>query len=59
MVERVEIEIEGRQFSLEAGRVARQTDGAVSVRYGDTVVLVTAVATRHPREGIDFLQCRK
>ena len=55
MVERVEIEIEGRQFSLEAGRVARQTDGAVSVRYGDTVVLVTAVATRHPREGIDFL----
>ena len=55
MIERVEIEIEGRQFSLEAGRVARQTDGAVSVRYGDTVVLVTAVATRHPREGIDFL----
>ncbi|MEE9123477.1 MAG: polyribonucleotide nucleotidyltransferase [candidate division NC10 bacterium] len=55
MVERVEIEIEGRQLSLEAGRVARQTDGAVSVRYGDTVVLVTAVATRHPREGIDFL----
>ena len=55
MVERVEIEIEGRQFSLEAGRVARQTDGAVSVRYGDTVVLVTAVATKHPREGIDFL----
>ena len=55
MVERVEIEIEGRQLSLEAGRVARQTDGAVSVRYGDTVVLVTAVATKHPREGIDFL----
>ena len=55
MVERVEIEIEGRQFSLEAGRVARQTDGAVSVRSGDTVVLVTAVATKHPREGIDFL----
>jgi polyribonucleotide nucleotidyltransferase len=54
MAERVEIEIEGRRFSLEAGRVARQTDGAVLVQYGDTVVLVTAVAAKHPREGIDF-----
>lgn len=54
MAERVEIEIEGRQFSLEAGRVARQSDGAVWVTYGDTVVLVTAVAAKLPREGIDF-----
>lgn len=54
MAERVEIEIEGRQFSLEAGRVARQSDGAVWVTYGDTVVLVTAVAAKRPREGIDF-----
>ncbi|MFQ5848087.1 MAG: polyribonucleotide nucleotidyltransferase [Candidatus Methylomirabilales bacterium] len=54
MVERLEIEIGGRPFSLEAGRVARQADGAVWVRCGDTVVLVTAVAAKHPREGIDF-----
>lgn len=54
MGERVQIEIEGRQLSLEAGRVARQTDGAVWIRYGDTVVLVTAVAAKNPREGIDF-----
>ena len=54
MGERVQIEIEGRQLSLEAGRVARQTDGAVWVQYGDTVVLVTAVAAKNPREGIDF-----
>ncbi len=54
MVERVAIEVEGRQLSLEAGRVARQTDGAVWVQYGDTVVLVTAVAAKHAREGIDF-----
>ena len=54
MVERVAIEVEGRQLSLEASRVARQTDGAVWVRYGDTVVLVTAVAAKHAREGIDF-----
>jgi len=54
MAECVQIEIDGRQFSLEAGRVARQSNGAVWVRYGDTVVLVTAVASKQPREGIDF-----
>lgn len=54
MIESVQIEINGRQLSLEAGRVARQADGAVWVRYGDTVVLVTAVAAKQPREGIDF-----
>jgi polyribonucleotide nucleotidyltransferase len=36
------------------GRVARAADGAAWVRYGDTVVLVTAVASKQPREGIDF-----
>jgi len=54
MVHRLEVEIEGRQFSVETGRVARQADGAVSVQYGDTIVLVTAVATKQVREGIDF-----
>ena len=54
MVERIEIEIEGRRLSLEAGRVARQADGAVWVRYADTVVLVTAVAAKEAREGVDF-----
>src|SRR5262245_42424970 len=37
------------------GRVARQADGAVLVRQGDTVVLVTATAERREREGVDFL----
>jgi polyribonucleotide nucleotidyltransferase len=54
MIHRVERTLEGRVLSIEAGRVARQADGAVWVRYGDTVVLVTAVAARQPREGIDF-----
>ena len=54
MGESFEIEIEGRKLSLTSGRVARQADGAVVVRYGDTVVLVTAVAAKQPREGIDF-----
>jgi len=42
-------------MSFETGRMARQADGAVVVRYGDTVVLVTAVAAKAPREGVDFL----
>src|SRR5918911_3694973 len=40
-------------FSIETGKVAKQADGAVIVRYGDTMVLVAAVGTK-PREGIDF-----
>ena len=52
---RREIEIGGTPLIIESGRVARQADGAVTVRYGDTVVLVTACASKNPREGIDFL----
>src|SRR5579875_434442 len=52
---RVEVDIAGRTLSLETGYWARQADGAVVVRYGDTVVLVTATMSAAPREGIDFL----
>ena len=46
----------GRQtISIETGRLAKQADGAVVVRSGDTMVLVTACAAANPREGIDFL----
>jgi polyribonucleotide nucleotidyltransferase len=44
----------GRRLSLEVGRVAKQANGSVLVRYGDTVVLVTACMSKEPREGIDF-----
>jgi len=53
-VVRVEAEIGGRILSLETGSVAKQADGAVWVRYGDTVVLATVVASTTPRENIDF-----
>ena len=46
--------IAGRSLTMETGKMAGQADGAVLVRYGDTVVLVTACATEQPREGIDF-----
>ena len=49
-----EAEIGGKPFSMEAGKLAEQADGAVIVRYGDTVVLATAVASKEPREGADF-----
>jgi DNA polymerase III epsilon subunit family exonuclease len=50
---KVEAEIGSQTFSLEAGKLAEQADGAVLVRYGDSVLLATAVSAE-PREGIDF-----
>jgi polyribonucleotide nucleotidyltransferase len=52
---KVEKEIEGRLFSIESGRMANQADGSVLVRHGETMVLVTAVASQSIRKGIDFL----
>ncbi|MGX0433327.1 polyribonucleotide nucleotidyltransferase [Staphylococcus hominis] len=43
----------GRSLTIETGQLAKQADGAVLVRYGDTVVLSTAVASKEPRDG-DF-----
>jgi len=42
-------------LSIETGKMARQASGAVMVRYGDTMVLVTVVSTDEIREGIDFV----
>lgn len=49
-----EVEIGGKTFSIETGRYARQANGAVMVRYGDTMVLVTAVASEEVKEDQDF-----
>lgn len=49
-----ETEVGGRKLVVEIGKVAKQASGAAVMRYGDTVVLVTAVASKEPREGIDF-----
>jgi len=55
VIVRREIEIAGQRLSLECGKIAKQADGSAVVRYGETVVLVTACAARTPREGVDFL----
>ena len=48
------MEVGGRPLTIEHGKMAKQANGAVLVRYGDTVVLVTATASTAPREGVDF-----
>jgi len=53
MTYKAEREIGGRVLSIETGKIAKQADAAVTVRYGDTIVLVTVVRAE-PREGIDF-----
>ena len=50
-----EIQIGSRRISIETGKLAKQADGSVLVRSGDTVVLVTACHAASAREGIDFL----
>ncbi|HZP57202.1 MAG TPA: polyribonucleotide nucleotidyltransferase, partial [Dehalococcoidia bacterium] len=47
-------EFGGKTLTIETGRVANLAGGAVTVRYGDTVVLCTATMARHPRPGADF-----
>jgi polyribonucleotide nucleotidyltransferase len=50
----VSAEIAGRTLTIETGRYAEQADGAVTVRYGDTLLLATVVGAKEQREGIDF-----
>jgi len=53
MVHRVEMQLGGRPLVLETGRLAKQANAAVTVRYGDTVVLCTATASKEPKD-LDF-----
>ena len=49
-----ETELGGRKLIVESGKMAKQANGAVLVRYGDTAVLVAVTASSKPREGVDF-----
>lgn len=53
-IQRFVCELGGKELSFEVGKFARLADAAVTVRYGDTVVLATAVMAKEPREGVDF-----
>ncbi len=50
-----EVEVAGRKLTIETGKLAGQASGAVTVRYGDTLVLVTATVAEAEREGVDFV----
>ncbi len=54
MYKTFKMDLAGRELCIEIGRVAELANGECIVRYGDTVVLVTAVASEKPRAGIDF-----
>jgi polyribonucleotide nucleotidyltransferase len=53
MVQRIEMELGGRPLSIETGRLAKQANAAVTVQYGDTVVLCTVTASAGPKD-LDF-----
>jgi len=48
------LDIGGRPLTIEAGKLALQANGAVTVQFGETIVLVTACANNTPRQGVDF-----
>ncbi len=48
------IKLGDKELTVETGRVAKQANGSVVIRYGDTMLLVAAVGANQPREGIDF-----
>jgi polyribonucleotide nucleotidyltransferase len=52
--QKFELETAGKTLSVETGHIAEQAGGALFIRWGDTMVLVTAVGNKKPREGIDF-----
>lgn len=49
-----EMDFFGKHLSCEVGEIAKQADGAVLVRFNETVVLSTVVAAKEPKEGVDF-----
>jgi polyribonucleotide nucleotidyltransferase len=54
MQQTVSTSIGGQSLSISTGKYAKQADGAVTVQYGETIVLVTVVAAAEPKEGLDF-----
>src|SRR5574344_700506 len=48
------MDLGGRTLTIEAGKIAKQANGGVLVRYGDTAVVVAVTGTKTPREGVDF-----
>src|SRR5881397_1169571 len=54
MLHKVEVDLGGRKLSIESGKMAKQANGAVVVRSGDAVVLVSACMAEQPKPGAGF-----
>ncbi len=54
-IQRVEMEINGKEFAIETGELARQSDGSAVLKFGDTIVIATAVSEKRVRENLDFV----
>jgi polyribonucleotide nucleotidyltransferase len=54
MSNKVSVQVGSQEIHIETGRLAKQADGAVTVRLGETIVIVATVASTSPRPGIDF-----
>ncbi|MBI4826385.1 MAG: polyribonucleotide nucleotidyltransferase [Nitrospirae bacterium] len=54
MIKKVELKVRSNSLVLETGKFAKQADGSVIVKYGDTMVLATVVAKKEARKDIDF-----
>jgi polyribonucleotide nucleotidyltransferase len=54
MIHRASTTIGGREFAIETGKLAKQAHGSVTVRYGDTIVLVSACSNKEPKQNVDF-----
>lgn len=54
MIKQYRATLGSEEILVETGKLAQQADGAVTVRLGDSMVLVTATASKQPREGVDF-----
>jgi polyribonucleotide nucleotidyltransferase len=54
MSDKVSVQVGAQEIHIETGRLAKQADGAVTVRLGETIVIVATVASTSPRPGIDF-----
>ena len=46
---------DGREITIETGKLAKQADGSVVVKMGGTMLLATVVASKEAKEGVDFL----
>ena len=54
MLHSVDIDLDGRTITLETGKIAKQANGAIIIRSGHSVVLVSACAMEEPRPGAKF-----